>query len=182
MNTKTLTSVLLGAGVYYLMSSGKKQSNYRARFKESFPLFDPDNFFTKDPLDYSIVNNVVFTLKTLLKAIHELGIDVSVFQYGYRDPATNTRIHGHPRSRHLQGLAIDFVTKKDLRTVTEGELEAWGKIFNKNGLSVIFYPFRRHDRSIHVQISKNAPKKRLVFYENKSGKGYNPSYRAAKIS
>ena len=159
-------------------SNSRTLKSFRERWATDAPGLPFEKFFTQEPTE-TIYQNVLITLRRLQAMLQHSSMKISRFQYGYKDAAFLDRINSQ-NSLHGLGLAIDFLTVKDLRNVPEQQLEAWGRELNQAGLSCVFYPFRSSDRSVHVQV--NLPTKRRIYYERKSRKGYKSSYTEAMNS
>jgi uncharacterized protein YcbK (DUF882 family) len=184
--------ILAGLGLLFATwgrgsnDGSNNEGTFEDRWKRDVP--QPYNqqystFFreTDKHLTESIYKWQVITIKRLLRGLESQPYNLKRVQNAYRDPDFNKRIKGDPRSLHMRGMAIDFFLDTDLRDIPESDLESMGKALNRVGLKVIWYPFRKSDRSSHVQISESAARGyRRITYRGRGERGYHNSYKTAK--
>lgn len=88
---------------------------------------------TRIPADRSVTYNIVKIARVMQKVRKKFdNVPIRINSW-YRDPATNRRVGGASRSRHLSGDAVDFVVKGVNPSIVYAELEPWWG--NEGGLA-----------------------------------------------
>ncbi|MEO1404359.1 MAG: D-Ala-D-Ala carboxypeptidase family metallohydrolase [Cyanobacteria bacterium J06635_1] len=77
------------------------------------------------PADETVVNNIIKIAKVMEEVREFLGEKPITVNSWYRDPATNRRVGGASRSRHLVGDAVDFTVQGISPPEVNRRLEPW---------------------------------------------------------
>ncbi|MEM9161901.1 MAG: D-Ala-D-Ala carboxypeptidase family metallohydrolase [Cyanobacteria bacterium P01_F01_bin.4] len=77
------------------------------------------------PADETVVNNIIKIAKVMEEVREFLGEKPITVNSWYRDPATNRRVGGASRSRHLVGDAVDFTVQGISPPQVNRLLEPW---------------------------------------------------------
>lgn len=80
---------------------------------------------TRIPTDRSVVENIVAIAKVMEEVRTKFGGKPITVNSWYRDPATNRRVGGASRSRHLVGDAVDFTVEGMIPQEVQRQLDPW---------------------------------------------------------
>ena len=85
------------------------------------------------PVDATVVDGILKIAEVMEEVREYLGNRPIQVNSWYRDPATNRRVGGASKSRHLSGDAVDFVVQGIAPPQVNRQLEAWWN--NRGGLA-----------------------------------------------
>lgn len=77
------------------------------------------------PADETVVNGIIKIAKVMEEVRELMGNKPITINSWYRDPATNRRVGGASRSRHLVGDAVDFTVEGISPPEVNRQLESW---------------------------------------------------------
>ena len=110
-----------------------KLPGYDSTFYLSEPIIAGGNFSwaeatkngTRIPVDKSVVAGILKIARTMEEVREFMGSRPITVNSWYRDPATNRRVGGASRSRHLVGDAVDFVVQGIAPKEVQKSLDDW---------------------------------------------------------
>lgn len=137
-----------------------KQYNKRWKYFSLFDMVDSATAVSRDidnNIPTELLSNVVFQLDCMDQLrqcyAHEL-----VITSGYRCPLLNAAVGGAPRSKHLQGLAVDFRPLSRYNTIEKRKL----LIYYLKTSDIPFNKIILEPTWLHVEFSKDDIRKIIM--------------------